>query len=258
MATSSFRPLLASSPIPFGEEESERESLASYRSDSSDSEETLYRGSDITVADFNCKIAKLQSNHGLSDATVKDILAIFSAVLPLPNKCPYYYRYRQATTPLDKPFTVPISEGLCYVLPFQSIIRDILRKNPSSIDIQSRNANFFKDIHLSSFERFTLYFTLNTDGISPIDSRNLQVWPITLSLINLEPIIRNRAGNLVLMSLYVGPKKPQWSEILPYITANLKSGVEIDGQRYKCKIVCLVADMPAKSSICNIQGHNAK
>lgn len=112
--------------------------------------------------------------------------------------------------------------------------------------------------YLPVLEEDTFYFTINTDGISPINSRDLHVWPIVLSIINLEPIIRRKSYNLIMVSLYVGPTKPDWSEILPYISAQLTSGFDVNGKHYECKVVCLIADMPAKSHICNFQSHNAK
>ena len=140
------------------------------------------------------------------------------------------------------------------------LIENILRRHPCIIG--GRNPYSWKDItdgkQFPEIEKNTLYFTINTDGVSPIDSRNLHVWPVIMSLVNLHPRLRRLSCNLVLMSLYVGMTKPEWSQIIPLINAQILSGLEINGKHYTCKVVCLIADMPAKSSICNVQGHSAR
>lgn len=256
----SFRPLETSSPIPFDESDG-----ATSCSDGivDESFESLYNGSDVSVCGFRDQISAMQTKHRLSDAAVRDILSVFSTVLPLPNKCPTFHHFKQGTAPEDEPMKLTLSNGICFLLPFAEIMQNIMRRHPNLSNIHGREitGDRWTDIIGSSElpipESNTIYFVLNTDGLSPINSKNTHVWPIILSVINLEPKLRRESSNLVLMSLFVGSSKPDWAEILPYINAQLHSGLDIDGKHFRCKVVCLVADMPAKSSVCNFQSHNA-
>lgn len=268
--SSTFRPtpspLRASSPVPFDEmdslnDENSTESSDSECTRSSDSDE-LYHGSDLSVKKFEEKLIALQTKHRMPDAALKDVVNLFASVLPLPNKCPTYYRFKESVKCDDEPVKLTLDGGVCYFLPFKSIVQNILLRYPDAMTNVEQKKNVLNDITDGSFfpkvENNTLYFVINTDGISPLQSRKVQVWPVILSLINLKPKFRKMVSNLIMISLYVGEYKPSWAEILPYINTQLNSGLDIAGKHYKCKVVCLVADMPAKSSICNLQNAWAK
>lgn len=257
----SFQPLKTSSLINFDESDG----ATSCSDDILDEHfETLYHGSGVSVRGFCDQMSAMQTKHRLSDAAMKDILSVFSTVLPLPNKCPTFHHLKKETVPEDEPLKLTLSNGVCFLLPFAEIMENIVRRHPDIVNIQGREitGDRWTDIIGSSAlpipESNTIYFALNTDGLSPINSKNIHVWPIILSVINLEPKFRRESSNLVMMSLFVGSSKPDWAEILPFINAQLHSGLDIDGKHFKCKVVCLVADMPAKSSVCNFQSHNAK
>jgi len=198
----------------------------------------------------------------MSDACVADVLLTMASILPLPNNCPTMSAYKEYVKPEIQPVTIPITSGICYILPFDEIVSNILRRHPYAVNLHHERLGGLSDIKDGSLcpeiKSNVLYFIINTDGISPIRSRNLHVWPIILSMINLKPNHRRMLKNLILASLYVGESQPVWSEILPHVVAQIKSGVEFGRLHYACEIVCLVADMPAKSSICNIQHPTAK
>ena len=214
------------------------------------------------MSDLNTNIAKIQAKHKISDACVGDILLTFASVLPLPNKCPTLRAYKEFVKPEEQLLTIPTTSGVCYGLPFNEIISKILARYPYATDVQQRSSPTLNDITDGSvfptLEPNVLYFILNTDGVSPIRSRSLHVWPVILSLINLKPVHRRLLQNLILVSLYMGESQPLWSEVLSHVISQVKGGVEYNGRHFKCEVVCLVADMPAKSSVCNIQHPTAK
>lgn len=217
----------------------------------------------MSITDFNSKLATIQSKHKMSDACVADVLLLMASVLPLPNKCPSIHAYKAVLRPDDLPFTIPVTSGVCYGLPFNEIVARILARYPYVLQFQlkstDRRLNDITDGRaFPKVQPDVLYFMVNTDGISPIRSRHLHVWPVILSLINLKLSQRRLLQNLVLVSLYIGETQPIWSEVLLHLVTQIQSGVNFKGKHYKCEVVCLVADMPAKSSICNIQHPTAK
>jgi len=241
----------------------ESEETESSSNSSSNSNDDLYPGANISVADLTKRLSMIQSKHKISDACVGDILTMFASVLPLPNKCPSLVHYKEFLKPDELPFTVPVTGGICYILPFKEIVSRILFRYPYALQFhQQKTQSGMNDISdgylFPGMKSNVLYFMLNTDGISPIRSRSVHVWPIILSLVNLKPSHRRLLPNLIMVSLYIGESQPLWSEILPHIVAELNSGLDFEGCHYTCDIICLIADMPAKSSICNIQYPTAK
>jgi len=256
-------PLRTSSPIPFDEGDSSHVGSTSCSSSSSSSDDELYPGSNISINDFITNIAKIQSKHKLSDSCVGNLLLTFASVLPIPNKCPSLRAYKDFLKPDDLPLALTVTSGVCYVLPFSEIVSKILVRYPYTTKLQRQDRqNGLNDIMDGSIfpevKPNVLYFILNTDGVSPVRSRNLHVWPVILSMINLKPNHRRSLQNLILVSLYVGEAQPPWSEILPHVVTQMKSGVDFEDRHYSCETICLVADMPAKSSICGIQHPTAK
>jgi len=91
-----------------------------------------------------------------------------------------------------------------------------------------------------------------------MNSKFLSVWPILFSVINLPPIERRLISNIIMAGFFVGCTKPSWDDVLTHVIHQLKNGMIIDGTLWKFQVVILVADLPAKSSICNIMNFNSK
>ena len=59
-----------------------------------------------------------------------------------------------------------------------------------------------------------LAVTLCTDGIPIYKSSSITPWPILLMILNLPPLLRQKAENIILCGLWYGPKKPDASHLL--------------------------------------------
>lgn len=133
-SVATFQPLFTSSPISFNEEEShcETESADMFTNQSDESvDDELYHDSGVTISEFQDKVSTLQTKHRLSAAAVKDILSLFAFVLPLPNRCPSFFRYKKGTIPDDEPLKIPVSQGTCYILPFKQMMSNVIKRYPN-------------------------------------------------------------------------------------------------------------------------------
>lgn len=57
--------------------------------------------------------------------------------------------------------------------------------------------------------KWNLGLSLNTDGMSVYKSSNYEVWPILVSILNLPPSMRYSVDNLLLSTVFPGPKPPK-------------------------------------------------
>ncbi|XP_065669099.1 uncharacterized protein LOC136088678 [Hydra vulgaris] len=226
--------------------------------------EDLYENAMVSTISLKNQISTLATKHQLSSAAVGDIFKLISNILPIPNKCPSYYQYNKDFSDILID-SHDVDGGIIYVLPYQEQISNLLKNNPNSQTLVKciHQDSLFCDIsdgtQFPIIQPNILYFLLNTDGLTPILSRKTSVWPLLLSFLNISPSKRRKLHNIVLVGLYIGHfSKPNWSQFLPILTNCISKGVYIDPFHLRCKIVALVADLPAKSSICNIQNFNAK
>lgn len=60
-----------------------------------------------------------------------------------------------------------------------------------------------------------------TDGVSPVKSANVTIWPVFVQVLELSPRARQR--NSMLAAVYVGPRKPQMSQFLTPVTMELRN-----------------------------------
>ena len=272
-----FLPLRTSSPVIF---ESDTDSSASsnnfpsggndsandeYDDACSDDEERLYYNSNISVKEFTTHLAHLTSKHSLSDAANDDILKLFSATLPLPNKVPSLYKHKSNCTENMSNITkLTCVQGEIFFLPFEDQLLAILNRYPGVEDLcVSSCSSAYSDI--TSGKLFpcvtsgTVYFILNTDGFSPVLSRKIQVWPLLLSLVNLSPGERRRLCNIIMAGFYIGTSpKPDWNVFLESLISSINDVYVFRGKSIRCKVVALVADSPARCSCCFIQNMNAR
>lgn len=118
---------------------------------------------------------------------------------------------------------------------------------------------------LSEKYPYNISVTINTDGVPVFKSSNSSVWPVFLMVNELPFHLRRRKENLILAGLWFGrtkPFMPTFCDVLHKSLMNLENnGVEVsieNGETGICKLflICLSADIPAKSSIMNMNQHN--
>lgn len=112
---------------------------------------------------------------------------------------------------------------------------------------------------LSSDYPLNVSFTINTDGIPIFKSSKMSIWPVFLMINELPFDIRKCSENMLIAGLWFGEQKPfmyTFTEPLHRDLQKLENeGLEVvvDGQKCVSKafLICLTADLPAKSAFLN-------
>jgi hypothetical protein len=112
---------------------------------------------------------------------------------------------------------------------------------------------------LSAKFPYNLSFTCNTDGIPLFKSSKFSIWPVYLMINELPYYLRKQQTNMLLYGLWFGESKPTMSTFcqpLHEMLSDLETvGVTVDvsgkPEICRCFLICLTADLPAKSLIMN-------
>lgn len=102
-------------------------------------------------------------------------------------------------------------------------------------------------------------FLLNTDGAPVFKSSKFSIWPIFLSINELDFKLRNLPQNMILSGLWFGADKPEMNTFLEPLLEEFKNfgkGVECfspDRGTFICKgyLLGVTADLPARALLCN-------
>lgn len=193
-----FRPTATSSPIPFDEETPTSGHSVSTCDETLD---YLYSGSTISVDHFKERFNAIGSKHRLSNAVKSDLLELVKDILPVPNKCPSLYKLTEKELPYTKHV---VDGGHVYIMSLEKQMTNICKRFPRCHTMQKcqHSNTIYCDIPdgdgFPEIRPNTIYLLMNTDGLSPILSRRIQVWPIIFSVINLPIPERRKAANLIL------------------------------------------------------------
>ncbi|XP_033748473.1 uncharacterized protein LOC117333331 [Pecten maximus] len=115
-----------------------------------------------------------------------------------------------------------------------------------------------------------LTFTWNTDGVPLFKSSKSSMWPLFLSINELPYKMRRNPENLLLIGLWIGPKKPEMMTFLqPFIDdfLQLENGIHIDitndsgahmPMTFRGFLLSGTADLPAKCTVHNMIQFNGK
>lgn len=147
------------------------------------------------------RINALSSKHRFSDAAIRDILDTITDILPIPNKCPSIHDMKVKEAVYNK---LSVDNGDIFIIPIGIQISNVLNRFPSAhtlytCDHDSRTTCDLSDGYIFPQVRSdTVFLLMHTDGLSPIISRRLQIWPITFSVLNLRRQERRKAANLIL------------------------------------------------------------
>lgn len=240
-------------------------------------------GSLKTVEEFNTEFLSIVSQHKLSDQASKDLLNLISTSLPIKNNCPTFYNLNKQIKNEVKVNCSYFKSESCeyYTLPIQKQIESILKRNFNEILFYAENlkqktdAETINDLchgmvykNLFNFtslkNELTIHLLLNSDGALLIKSKKSSFWPVLASIAELPPELRSSYKNLILGAVWGGDTKPQWNKFLQNFALEmsvLKNGFYFNYKTQlilvKVKLFCLIADMPAKASIVNIQQFNS-
>ena len=107
----------------------------------------------------------------------------------------------------------------------------------------------------------TLSLFMNTDGATPFRSSKKVFWPFWALIDNLPPIRRTSLENMMLLALWKGSTKPDFSLIGPIIKpelSDLSSGIYSSKlkKHFNIKLKDFVCDMVAKAPLLNVVQFN--
>ncbi|XP_072019667.1 uncharacterized protein [Amphiura filiformis] len=113
---------------------------------------------------------------------------------------------------------------------------------------------------------YNISFCWNTDGVPVFKSSKFSLWPIYLSINELDVKYRMRKENMVFAGLWFGDSKPVFPRFTEPLLRDLKIleeegiDVEVHGETVNSKAFMLFgcADLPAKSSVMNMNQFNGK
>lgn len=111
---------------------------------------------------------------------------------------------------------------------------------------------------------YNLSFTLNTDGIPIFKSSKYSIWPVYLMVNELPFKMRKKSENMLFCGLWYSDTKPfmsMFSKPLHKSLKNLESQgihMQVDDNEVicKCHLICITADLPAKSLLMNMNQFN--
>ena len=218
-------------------------------------EATLYDGSSHTFSQFNHVLNDFSSRHNISDAARRELEALFAMYLPQPNEV--LHKRMKPFLPATISFNRANSQFFC------------LDAYQQLNDVVKRNWSFFLDSWLKPqlfetpkypFRDHEIQLILNLDGVSLFKSRKFCIWPFWLQCVKLPPKIRSKFDNNILLCVWYGLSKPDWSFVLPKVAFELEKLSESHNDEkigtFRCKITFLVCDMPAKAPALNMNQFN--
>ena len=160
------------------------------------------------------------------------------------------------------------TKGNVLVLNFRSQLQKIIQRNIHQISAYSEFRRRNSDIDLNTkiapivcpetSSLLEMNLVLSTDGVNIKNSTyKKELWPVWLQCSDMPPILRMLRKNIVKACLYVGSGSPNWNEIVPRLSAELVSPIEIvnspfPGASISFKVRLLVADMCAKAHVLNM------
>ena len=155
--------------------------------------------------------------------------------------------------------------GECATLDFLPDLCYVIKNNIAAISDYCATRDPRKDVVIPPTfgERnvMTISLAMNSDGVRIVNSKNRSLWPLWFSILNLPPILRCKFANIVLANLWFGRGKPNWKIFFDQVKEELDESVSIEYNNVmwtlKFDTKFLVADLPAKASILNMQQFNA-
>ena len=227
-------PLHLSCPLEFPET-SNGFSISSDDSSSAD-DIALFEGAELSADDFKDLFYDFVVKHKLPDNAIKELLSLFKRLLPKPNNVPHNLHHRR--TKIKK------ETDEFEVLEIRKQVCRIIRQNP----------DVFAELR-------TLTLFTNTDGASPFRSVKKTFWPFWALIDDLPFPRRTALQNMILVALWKGKSKPNFSVIGPPIKKELKditSGLYCSelSRHFDVVLKDFICDMVAKAPSLNVVQFN--
>ena len=234
----------------------------------------LYNGSNVSIHEASSIVALFCSRFNLSDEGSGQLHSIFKAVLPENNIFPSGSSYVQSVKRNfsdQVKWSLKTPEETVFVLNFRLQLQNILRKNLNQIMnyTEHRKRNPSSDLRLYfcppvelSANSFNINLIVFTEGVNIKKSTyRKELWPIWIQIADLPPKLRMARKNMVLASLFVGSKLPEWNVIVPHIQGELLSNCTINlSDDFSVHIVftvkLIVCDLGAKGHVLNMMKFN--
>ena len=126
-----------------------------------------------------------------------------------------------------------------------------VRNTPDSNDIV--RGDVYQAI-LSNNRDFFVSVMFHNDGVPLYKSKNCNAWPILGAVLELPPFSRTRADNMLLLSIWIGKKKPNFDVVFKRLSSQLShvktNGIQIKSSEHiKIIFPMLMGDMPALSTM---------
>ena len=220
-----------------------------------------------TLYNFTICVNEIISGHGTSDAQASDWLTLMKTAFP-ENKIPCFKSIKGKHL---KRLSM-VSEGIevcgfgeCATLDFLPDLCYVIKNNIAAISDYCATSDPRKDVVIPPTfgERnvMTISLAMNSDGVRIVNSKNRSLWPLWFSILNLPPILRCKFAYIVLAKLWFGRGKPNWQISFDQVKEELDESVSIEYNNImwtlKFDTKFLVADLPAKALILNMQQLNA-
>ena len=226
-----------------------------------DSNDPIYAGAPLTVAESCLAIFTLVARYAVTGVLLSHILSLVEMHCMRPNKCPIsLYKFKKffssLETPLIKHFycmlcSDKVNDHFCnrcnqgneisYFLeiPILDQLKSMFHRSEFRNNLNHRftrvkkNQNNFEDIYDGSVykslpEDFknnvnNVTFTWNSDGIPLFKSSKISIWPLYLMVNELPYNFRIRKENNIVAGLWFGPHKPAANLFLSAFENDLKS-----------------------------------
>lgn len=190
-------------------------------------------------------------------------------------ECPNQKCKKEFNSMKDRCFFIEVSvikqlEKLFAEEDFRNKLVSFQKRKKTNDDIEEMyDGEHYQHLFMSEFfSEHDISFTWNTDGVPLFKSSKTSMWPLFLTINELPFAIRRNPENLLLVGLWIGPKKPEMLTFLdPFIEdlQTLQDGIEIhapinDLPMFKLRgyLIAGTADLPAKCTVHNMVQFNGK
>ena len=218
--------------------------------------EPIFPGSNVSIEDFHAKVQTFKISNNLSKKCEKELFALLDQLLPKPNAI--FTEKRLMSLPVVTTFEHEEGKLLCVDVRDQ--ITSLIRRNKHYIEKSWRSSDKSPLITGIPPVRGEVHLVINMDGVPLFKSRKLSVWPFWLQCFNLPPKLRSAFQNISLLAIWYGSTKPNWSRVLSQVKFELEALMLTQEDthlgNYRCKILFLVCDMPAKAAALNMNQFN--
>ncbi|CAF1117438.1 unnamed protein product [Didymodactylos carnosus] len=97
---------------------------------------------------------------------------------------------------------------------------------------------------------------IHIDGAPIVRWTKKQTWPVTASICEIPPYLRENQNNILLLAIWNGPIKPPIDLLLSEILQSLKKTIRIDDDDYIIDVQLFKADGPVRSFALKHNQHN--